>query len=257
MIQVNLIPNVKQDLLKAQKIRNWVIFFSIIAGGAAIAIVVVMGLAFGAQNIIVNANEDNIKKKFEQLSKKDGINEAIILQNQLNQIDGIRKNAPNVSRLLGQIIPTIQTTGSNEVKFSSVSYDSTTRTVSIEGKAKGYNAYNGFINALKETQILYHSSEKAKNTICSVEEAQAGQNDCQIAYLVDQNSKIEDTQSYGDSQDGGKQLSFSLKFVLNSAALQFATKDFAIKSPARKDVTDSKIAIPDDLFTVKDKKEDK
>ena len=251
MIQVNLIPNVKQDLLKAQKIRNWVIFFSIVAGGAAIAIIVVMGLAFGTQNIIVNANEDNIKKKFEQLSKKDGINEAIILQNQLNQIDGIRKNAPNVSRLLGQIIPTIQTTGSNEVKFSSVSYDSATRTVSIEGKAKGYNAYNGFINALKETQILYHSSEKAKNTICSVEEAQAGQNDCQIAYLVDQNSKIEDTQY------GGKQLSFSLKFVLNSAALQFATKDFAIKSPARKDVTDSKMAIPDDLFTVKDKKEDK
>ena len=47
MIQVNLIPNVKQDLLKAQKIRNWVIFFSIVAGGAAIAIIVVMGLAFG------------------------------------------------------------------------------------------------------------------------------------------------------------------------------------------------------------------
>ena len=32
MVQVNLIPKVKQDLLKTQKIRNWVIFFSIVAG---------------------------------------------------------------------------------------------------------------------------------------------------------------------------------------------------------------------------------
>ena len=134
MVQVNLIPKVKQDLLKAQKIRNWVIFFSIVAGGAAIAIVVMMTVAFGAQSLIVGSNEDNIKKKFDQLSKKDGINEAIVLQNLLNQIDNIRKNAPNVSRLLGQIIPTIQTTGANEVRFASVSYDSATRVVSIDGK---------------------------------------------------------------------------------------------------------------------------
>ena len=86
MVQVNLIPKVKQDLLKAQKIRNWVIFFSIVAGGAAIAIVVMMTIAFGAQSLIVGSNEDNIKKKFDQLSKKDGINEAIVLQNQLNHV---------------------------------------------------------------------------------------------------------------------------------------------------------------------------
>lgn len=257
MVQVNLIPKVKQDLLKAQKIRNWVIFFSIVAGGAAIAIVVMMTIAFGAQSLIVGSNEDNIKKKFDQLSKKDGINEAIVLQNQLNQIDNIRKNAPNVSRLLGQIIPTIQTTGANEVRFASVSYDSATRVVSIDGKSKGYNAYNGFVNALKGTQILYHSSDKAKNTTCTVEEAQSNQNDCKIEYLVDQSSEIQGVQSYGDSQEGGKELSFNIKFTLNPAAMQFTAKDFAVKSPARKDVTDSKMAIPDNLFTVKDKKEEK
>ena len=54
-----------------------------------------------------------------------------------------------------------------------------------------------------------------------------------------------------------KELSFNIKFTLNPAAMQFTAKDFAVKSPARKDVTDSKMAIPDNLFTVKDKKEEK
>jgi hypothetical protein len=46
-------------------------------------------------------------------------------------------------------------------------------------------------------------------------------------------------------------LRFSINFVLNEVALNFETKDFAVKSPAKKEVTDSKTIISDDVFTVK------
>ena len=41
MIQINLIPDVKRDLLRAQAVRNFVIFVSMIAGIISIAVVVI------------------------------------------------------------------------------------------------------------------------------------------------------------------------------------------------------------------------
>ena len=62
-------------------------------------------------------------------------------------------------------------------------------------------------------------------------------------------------QSYGENEDGAKTTRFKVSFVLNSAALKFSTKGFVVKSPSRKDVTDSKTKIPDDIFSAESNSE--
>lgn len=251
MIQINLIPNVKRDLLRAQAIRNLVIFISMVAGISAVVIVVLTAIAFGGMWAVTEINEKNIKDKFDTLSKTPDIDETIIVQSQLNEIKNIRKVSPNTSRILNQIVTAISTTGANEVSFSSVSYDPATKTLSIEGQTpKGYSALEGFKKTVQETKIFYR--EKAKGESCTVSEANNGENGCFMEDLIADGEKINTKDgSLAEDENGQQVLRFSVSFVLNGRALLFETKDFAVKSPSKKDVTDSKTIITDDIFTVK------
>lgn len=49
MIEINLLPNVKRELLKTRAMRNRVISISFLVGGASIAAVVVLALILGSQ----------------------------------------------------------------------------------------------------------------------------------------------------------------------------------------------------------------
>ncbi|MDO4872220.1 MAG: hypothetical protein Q4A27_02195 [bacterium] len=251
MIQINLIPDVKRDLLRAQMIRNWVILGSIFLGGISAGLVVLAALALGGLQVTQNLNEGNIDSKFKELSQISGINESIIVQNQLSEISNIRKSSPNVSRVIGQILPAIRTTGSNEVSFSSVSYNPETNTVTIEGQTSNdFSALEAFKKTIIETKILYR--KESKGNTCTVSEANKQENGCYIGDLTqDGMVKNVGSPSYANSGEGEKVLRFSVSFVLNTEALKFETKDFAVKSPAQKDVTDSKTVISDDIFTVK------
>lgn len=256
MIQINLIPDVKRDLLRAQAVRNWVIFLSTIIGAGSIALVVVTGMIFGGLALTVSINEDNIKKNFETLSKTPDINETIIVQSQLNEIQKIRNAAPNTSRILGQIVGAITTTDSNEVSISSVSYDPATKTLSVDGQTpKGYSALEGFKKTIKETKILYR--EEAKGESCTIDKAENGDDGCIIADITEDGQVQTNESSLGDNEEGQKVLRFKVSFILNSASLQFSTKDFAIKSPNKKDVTDSKTIIRDDIFKADSIEEEK
>lgn len=247
MIQINLIPDVKRDLLRAQAVRNWVIFLSTIIGAGSIALVVVTGMIFGGLALTVSINEDNIKKNFETLSKTPDINETIIVQSQLNEIQKIRNAAPNTSRILGQVMESIKTTDENEVSFSAVSYDPSTKNLSIEGQtSKNYSALEGFKKTIKETKIFYR--EESKGQSCTVDQVEKAEDGCLSVDLTEDGDIKTLESSYSENDEGQRVLRFKVSFLLNSVALNFSTKDFAIKSPNRKEVTDSKGVIRDDIF---------
>lgn len=253
MIQINLIPDVKRDLLRAQAVRNFVIFVSMIAGIASIVVVVIALVTFGGMLVVTGMNENNIKTKFDDLSKTSNLNEAIIVQSQLNEISNIRKASPNTSRIINQILTAIQTTGSNEVSFSSVKYDPATRTITIEGQSPiGFSALEGFKKTIKDSKIFYREQGKAKGASCTVDEATNNKNDClMVGLLADGEEVVTKESAMAKNEENQDVLRFGVSFVLNEVALQFDTKDFAVKSPSKKEVTDSKTVISDDIFTVK------
>ena len=53
MIEINLIPNVKRELLKTRAMLNRVISVSFLIGGASIAAVIVLAVILGGQRIVV------------------------------------------------------------------------------------------------------------------------------------------------------------------------------------------------------------
>ena len=64
MIEINLLPDVKRDLIKAQQLRNIVTFVSIIIGGVMLAGVVLLFLTTQGHQFVMGLKTKDISKKF-------------------------------------------------------------------------------------------------------------------------------------------------------------------------------------------------
>ena len=251
MIQINLIPDVKRELLRAQAMRNLVIFASIIVTGVAIAAVVLTFLFIGGQNLLMDSKDKEIKAKFTDLTKISDVDQVIVLQSQLSEISKVRNVSPNFSRLIAQVLVAVKTDGNNAVDFSGIGYDPATRTVTIEGQTganvpNGFAALEGFQKTIRETLIAYREDDGT----CSIKDDGTAANDsCRVDDLAENKTVNVVEQSYGDGENGAKTTRFKVSFILNDAALKFSTKGFVVKSPLNQDVTDSKTKIPDNIFS--------
>ena len=103
MIQINLIPDVKLDLIRIQKHRNLVISMAILAMMVTLAVVLIVAFyVFGVQTI-----RDNIA------------NNNITIQNQLSAINKTHEDKLMTSRILGILSVISQKGTPNEVNILS------------------------------------------------------------------------------------------------------------------------------------------
>ena len=92
MIEINLIPQVKRELLKTRSLRNKVISVSILIGGASIAVVVVLAVLFGGQIATEAIQDGGIKDRANKLTSVEDVNKVVTIQNQLTKIIEDRKS---------------------------------------------------------------------------------------------------------------------------------------------------------------------
>ena len=87
MIEINLIPDVKQELLRAQAQRNIVISASIVLAIAAGAVVVLVALyVFGGQKLLMDNANKKIDKEYATLSSVEDLDRLLTIQNQLKKV---------------------------------------------------------------------------------------------------------------------------------------------------------------------------
>lgn len=250
MIEINLIPDVKRELLRAQALRNFVIFISIVASIAAVAVIIIVLGILGTQELIKSNNKKTIENKFSELTSIEDINESIILQSQLNEIDNIRLSAPNTSRILNQLVVAV-TSANPDIKLSTIQYDPETRVMSLEGQVDEFPKVEAFEKTIAETSILFRPRDKQKNTVCTYEQALKNEDDCILEDLVEGKIVESHEGALADNEEGRKVVRFKTVFTLNRNVLAFSSKDLAMKIPQRTNVTDSKTIIPDGIFTTK------
>lgn len=86
MIEINLVPDVKQEFLRAQRTRNTVISIAIIVGIAAVAAIVLISVIVGGQLALSALNDRTIATENRKLQSVEDLNETVTLQNQLKQL---------------------------------------------------------------------------------------------------------------------------------------------------------------------------
>lgn len=152
MIQFNLLPDVKLEYIKAKNLKRSVIIVSMLIGGAALAIFILMFLTVNVfqKGHIGRLNKD-IKEKSEKIEKTPDLNKVLTIQNQLKVLTGLHDKKPVNSRLfdfIAQIVP-------NKVFIGELEVDYAQSTVVFSGSTEGLDLTNKFVDTLKFTKFTY------------------------------------------------------------------------------------------------------
>ena len=233
MIQINLVPDVKQEMLRAQRMRNVAISLSIVVGIVAVGIVTTLAIILGAQTAVQKFEEGQITVGYKKLSSVSDLNSALTVQNQLATISGQNDKRTVDSRLL-DVLAAINPAAPNDVKLSKVTLDPTQDTITLEGSAAGgYPATDVFRKTILNTTVS--AKQQGSDTT---------QNMPLTTSVV-----LQDT-SYGEDATGAKVVRFTITFTYPDGMLDNRMSDVKVSTPsARVDVTDSKTRIPDSMFS--------
>jgi hypothetical protein len=119
MIEINLVPDVKQELLRAQRVRTGVISLSITVGIIAIGCVVLLAVwVFGVQTVRSLATDGMIKDRSQKLAKVEDVNNTLTIQNQLAQLQAMHDDKKIDSRVF-DLLQAINPPAPNDVSVTS------------------------------------------------------------------------------------------------------------------------------------------
>ena len=230
MIEINLIPDVKQELLKAQRTRGTVIYASIVtcivaAALVAILAVYVYGIQF-ARDIFAN---DAIKTGSEKLLKVEDLSKVLTIQNQINRINELNGTKQTDSRLFDMLAAVIPPEP-NGIQVSSLTLDTELKTFTLEGQTRAYDSMEVFKKTLDSSMIEYTQDGTTKQD------------------KLAKDISITDV-SYGENEEGKKVLRFKLTFTYADNLLSASVPVIAFKQRVDGNVTDSYLGIPKSIFT--------
>lgn len=231
MIEINLVPDVKQELIKAQRVRAGVISMAILVGIIAAGVVVVLAIWVFAVQTARNVITDNaIKSESEKLSKVEDISNTLTIQNQLSKLSAMHDSKHIDSRLF-DILTTINPPEPNNIAITKLTLDSETSSVTVEGQAvNGYPALEVFKKTIAATKFEYSRDGESQSVPLATE--------------------ISDSErSYGENASGIKVLRFTLVFGYSEELFSRTAENAIIVAPGRTNVTDSFVGVPKSLFT--------
>lgn len=238
MIEINLVPDVKQEFIRAQRVRAQVISWSIVVGVIAVGAVVLLAVyVFGVQFGRSVYADSQIDSKYKTLSQTTDLSKLLTVQNQLTKITELHDASPETSRIfdtLTSIIPPAP----NDIQISDLVVDNTVGTFTFTGVApSGYAALETFKKTLGNSVVEYAPASTDSSQSASPETTPLATN-----------ISISDVH-YGLDANNNRVLTFSMSF---SYAPQLFDNTLGNVHIVVKDIgnnTDSYIGIPKSLFT--------
>jgi len=159
MIQLNLLPDVKEKYIKTERLKRMVFGGSLLAVFAAVAIAGILTMSLFAQKARLSSLDKSIKTSSAKITGTKDLDKILTVQNQLNSLTALHDQKPVTSRLfdyLPQITP-------NDVSITNfdIGLDQTTGTqnISITGTTKSLEATNKFVDTLKFTKFSIDGSD--------------------------------------------------------------------------------------------------
>ena len=181
MIQLNLLPEVKLNYIRTERLKKLVISISLIATAAALVIFLLLVLTVDVwQKKTISDLSSDIKTSSKKLEGTPNLNKILTIQSQLNSLDSLHADKPVASRLtdfLSQVTPNTATISDLKVDFSE-------NTLSIAGNAPSLDIVNAFVDGLKFTTYTTTANKDSQKAFSNVVLAQFTRDATNASYTI-------------------------------------------------------------------------
>ncbi len=182
MIQFNLLPDVKLEFIRAQRMKRTVVGLALVASAVSLALFVSL---FVIVNVVQKQHIENLTKDIEtgvaKLQEIPEIDKVLTVQNQLSSLTALHEDKPASARTLtylGQLTP-------SKASISDFSIDFETGVMSITGSADSLVTVNKFADTLKFTTYKIGESGESKPAFSEVVLTSFGVDDQGATYQLD------------------------------------------------------------------------
>ncbi len=194
MSQINLLPDVKREYLKAQQMKRAFTVVSVLITVAVVSALILLFIfvQFGQPRHIKNVQTD-INASISKLKPTKDAVKIVTVQGVLEQIPGLEDKEPTTSRLfsyLGGFTP-------QGVSYAEVRLDLAANTLTLSGQSTNLEEANVLANNLKSAKFSYKKDDQKqiippfKNIVFSslgkTEQSENGKNvSFQLSFEIDQ-----------------------------------------------------------------------
>lgn len=155
MIELNLLPDVKKDFIKAQRTRNQVVAISTLAIIGSVGLIIAFALfVYGGQKLIISNLTNDINKKSEELKKVDDLGKYLTVQNQLAHLDPLHEDKQVYSRLMDYLV-VLNPVAPNSIQLDTLEVLSEDNAVVFKGTAPSAQAFNVYKDTLVNAKLSY------------------------------------------------------------------------------------------------------
>ena len=189
--EINLVPDIKDEMIKTLKLRNLIFFLCIIVASASIGVTLIFGLIAGGQRIAIDSKDATIKNLSNKLNSYDDLNDFITIKDQLSNISTLTGDKKVLSRTFN-ILSALLPTGADTITISelNVNLSEEAPTFSFDAQADAgkepfidYNVLDSFKKSMQYMRYDYgHYVDKNGDPIpayCIIESGPDG------AFFVD------------------------------------------------------------------------
>lgn len=148
--EINLVPDVKVEMIKALKLRNLIFFICFVTTCVAVGLMLIFGLVVGGQELALNGKKELLSQMSLRIHDYDDLSDFLTLQNQVEKLNDAADQKNLLSRTFNMLL-SLQPTNGDVVEISdlTVNLDDSTLTFHAQADAKSepfidYNVLDAF-----------------------------------------------------------------------------------------------------------------
>lgn len=154
--EINLVPDIKGEMIKTLKLRNLIFFLCIVVSAASAGVAAIMGTIMLGQQAAVDGNKSAIEDLSSKINSYSDLNDFLTIKDQLGNINTLTSDKRVLSRTFN-ILTALIPSGPDTIKISELN-------VNLEEESPTF-VFDAQADANKEPYIDYGVLESFKKSM--------------------------------------------------------------------------------------------
>ncbi len=120
--EINLVPDIKEEMIKTLKMRNFIFFLCIVVAAASIAVTVIVGIIMGGQKAVMEGKKQSISILSDKLKSYSELSDFLTIKDQVGNISTLTNRKKVLSRTFG-VLTALIPSGPDVITISELSVD--------------------------------------------------------------------------------------------------------------------------------------